>query len=175
MKIVILLGVGLLAVWGLLWVGSRIPVRHRHLNPAKLLNLLYTLLHNGSDGSILVVTVRGDGRFTQFRLRMPPGGEPSLEFGFPRAPWSAAVFDDVADMLRAHGRSFERVPAQVGAVTEFLLADFEADVAGAQQITTALLTDVYGVVPERDCYATLEGDFSSRAVAARKQRVPITG
>jgi hypothetical protein len=167
MKIVIWIGIGLAAAWALLWLGSRISVKHRHLGPRKLGNLLFTLLHNGSDRSVLLIRVRKNERFVQFRLRMPDGTEPGLEFGFPRAPWSERIFADVADLLREHAVPFERVPAGAGAVTEFLVADFGTDVERAQRLATALLTSVYGVVPERDCFATLEGDFSSRALAGR--------
>src|SRR3954467_864259 len=149
MKIVIWIGVGSASVWGLLWLGTRIPVRHRHLDPRKLANLLFTLLENGSDRSILVIRVRKDERFVQFRLRMPGGSAPGLEFGFPHAPWSERVYDEVAALLREQAVPFERVPAGVGAVKEFLLADLGADVGQAQRLATALLTRVYGVVPER--------------------------
>jgi hypothetical protein len=89
---------------------------------------------------------------------------------FPRAPWSEPVYDDVASLLDEHAVRFERVPAGAGAVTEFLVADFGADAERAQRLATALLTRVYRVVPERDCVATLEGDFSSRALAGTRGR-----
>jgi hypothetical protein len=164
MKIVVGIGIALAAAWGLARLG-RIPVKHRNLDARKLENLLYTLLHNGSDRSVLVVRVRKDDRFVQFRVRIPPGGAPGLEFGFPRAPWSEPFYEEVAALLREHAVPFERVSVDVGAVTEFLVVDFGTDVEGAQRLTTTLLAKVYGVVPERDCFAMLEGDFSSRALA----------
>jgi hypothetical protein len=162
MTIFLWFAIGLGAIWVLLWVGTKIPVKHRGLEPRKIRNLLHTLLLNGSDSSILVIRVRKDERFVQFRLRMPDGADPGLELGFPRAPWSDRLFDEVARLVDEYAVPYDRVPTGEGVVTEFLVADFGSDVEGAQRLTTALLTSVYGVAPERDCVATLEGDFSSR-------------
>jgi hypothetical protein len=160
---------GVAGVYGLLKLGQ-IPIRHKPLEPRMIKSLLHTLLVNGADCSVLLIKVRRDGRFIQFRNCIAPGSAPRIEFGFPRAPWSEGIYEQVAELLDSRGIVSERVPTgQTSGVSEFLVANFEHDIDSAQGVASALLSDVFAVIPERDCYGILEGDLT-RGVAEWKAR-----
>jgi hypothetical protein len=172
-KVLITITVVAVLVWFVLWIGVRIPVRHRPLTPEKIRSLLATLLSNGTDGSVLFIHVRGDERIVQFRLRVDALDRGRLEAAFPDAPWSHVFYEGVATMLAQNSIPAARVPGE-GAVSEFLSMQFDSDIATAQRYATAVLSEVYGVVPERDCYGVLRGDFASRVIS-RARRPAASG
>jgi hypothetical protein len=145
---------GSFVVWAFL--GKAPLIRHKKLGPYKLQTLLRTLLLHGDSNGILVIHVRRSTAFVQFRRVLGPGRKRALQAGFPRAPWSEAIFQKVVDDLERRGIPVERRAERGGDVSEFALADFGTDFIAAQEHATVVLGEILGVDPERDCYALLQ-------------------
>ena len=133
-------------------------MRHKPLTPEKLQSLLRTLLTYGRPGALLLIQVRKQPSFVQFRIDAS-GRKKGLQAGFPRAPWSEAVFERVLEDLGGRGIPVRRQPEPGPQVTEFALGDFGSDIEAAQEHASTVLRDILRADPERECYAVLEGDF----------------
>lgn len=157
MKILVALAILGVVFYALLWVLARIPVRHRNLSPERLEALLKALLTRGEAGSLLMIEVRGDERFVQFKLYDEPSHGRGIRSDFPRAPWSEPFYEDVATLLRESSRPFDRTPVAGTDVPEFLTQDFRRNVAEAQRFATDVLVRIFRVSPQDDCVATLRG------------------
>jgi hypothetical protein len=166
--------VAVVLTYVVLSVGTRIPVRHRSLDPAKIQSLLRTLLDEGETGSVLRIHVRGTDRLVQFRVHVESTGRAWLDSGFPLAPWSQVLFSEVVLLVEGMSLPHTHVSGE-GAVSQFLMVEFGSDISTAEQYATSILTEVFRVVPERDCFAVLLGDFTSRVLASQRSGKAMNG
>lgn len=82
--------------------------------------------------------------FVQLAKYVEPDG-PRLVFGFPRAPWSASVFERVRSALDVHDVDYDLQETGHEDTTHFLLADAGSDVVLASRMLRYALVDGIGL------------------------------
>jgi hypothetical protein len=144
-------------LYGTLSVLSKIPMRHRNLTPERVRALLLTLATRGEEGSFLLLRIRSDERFIQFKRYGSTRGDWGLRSDFPNAPWSRMYFDQVHDLAEKGGYEYARTRTTEGDVAEFLTLNFGQDIQAAVEFATTVSSQIYAVSLERDCVGILYG------------------
>lgn len=154
MWVVIVLGSALVFGYATLWILARIPWRHRVLTPPRLESLLTALLQRGAAGSQLMIDVRNDAFFLQFKVYEVEGRK-GIRSDFPHASWSASLLPRLLHVLERHRIPHKRDEGGGNPVMKFTVVDFHSDVHLAQRYATAVMQEVFEVAPEKDVVARL--------------------
>lgn len=146
MRLAVVLALSFTLALGVIWaivVGQR-PYRHRSVSPDALEAFVNILMLRGDDGALLFAELQGRAGFVQLAKYIEPQG-PRLVFGFPRAPWSASVFESVKAALDALDTDYQLQETGRSDTTHFLIADAGADVSLAARILRTALVDGIGL------------------------------
>src|SRR5690242_8557277 len=81
------------------WRAAHRPLPYRHLLLPQVERFLDVFLHQGGDGSVLMLSRESGAGFLQLALISRRGDKERLEFGLPDVDWSADHFDAVREAL----------------------------------------------------------------------------
>ncbi len=135
------------------WYFGRRPVRHV-VPQVELERYLGEPLRRRAEAGWIRLERERDPEFIQFSSYVREGGA-GLELSFPRAPWSEPVYLEVARRAAEQGLQPERQPVDGGDVREFLVVDFEADVANAACFSRLVFSDVFGAPADERLVVTM--------------------
>ncbi len=121
-----------------LWKMSR-PVKYRIARIGELKPLLQAVRDRATDGSVIILTDKASKRFVQFAKRGEDPKEATFLFGFPDAPWSREIFQDVQEAFRREDIKCSVVPADGEQTKRFLYVEAIQDLDYAIQVAKVAL------------------------------------
>jgi len=159
-------GAALLLIAAKWWLGQ--PVYHRLGRREDLDKFLDSFLRLFMVGSVVFIEQREAGVFVQFAKNRTAGRD-SLEYGFPKAPWSSEHFGAVAKALENAG--FHPTTANTGEspVEAFLEIQDIEEVAEAARIVWVTL-DAMGITEDQTTWVWFRGATDREAVRKDRQR-----